>query len=499
MMDQITEFFTTTIGTSLVDLAIALLILIIGYIVARIVAGIVRRILKRTNLDNRIADALSQPGEERRFEVEDIIGKIVFWLLMIFVFVAFFERIGLAGIAAPLSAFLNNVTTDYLPSLVGAGILLVVAWLIATALRFLVKKAVSLTKLDERLSKYGALEEGERVTFGESLASGVFWLVFLLFLPSVLSTLGIVEIAAPLQNVLDDILGVIPDILAAGIVFLIGWFIARVLFQVLTNLLKAVNADQVGQRVGLSEEYSLSNLVGRIVYIFVMLVTVIAALEKLSIEAISEPTTQMLITIVDAIPGIIGAALVLIVAYAIARLVSKLVEDLLAGIGFDRLPEKLGLSWSATNSPSKWAGYLVLLAIMLLSASSAAELLGSEFLVEWIGVFVAFFWQVVLAALIFAFGLYFANLAKNMIEKTGANQAGFLARLAQIAVIIFTASMSLRELGLANDIINLAFGITLGALGLAAALAFGLGSREVAGREVDRFITHMRGGDNSEE
>jgi uncharacterized protein YebE (UPF0316 family) len=132
------------------------------------------------------------------------------------------------------------------------------------------------------------------------------------------------------------------------------------------------------------------------------------------------------------------------------------------------------------------------LAIMLLSATSAAELLGSEFLVNAIGMFIDFFWKVILAVLIFAIGLYFANLAKHMILKTGSDQAGSIARLAQVAVIIFAASMALRELGLANDIINLAFGITLGAIGLAAALAFGLGSREVAGREVDRFITQMR-------
>jgi hypothetical protein len=156
------------------------------------------------------------------------------------------------------------------------------------------------------------------------------------------------------------------------------------------------------------------------------------------------------------------------------------------------------LTWSVSNSPSKFVGYLVVLAIMLLSATSAAELLGSEFLVNAIGMFIDFFWKVVLAVLIFAIGLYFANLAKNMILKTGSDQAGSIARLAQVAVIIFAASMALRELGLANDIINLAFGITLGALGLAAALAFGLGSREVAGREVDRFITRMRNDDNTD-
>jgi len=150
------------------------------------------------------------------------------------------------------------------------------------------------------------------------------------------------------------------------------------------------------------------------------------------------------------------------------------------------------LSWSAATSPSKFVGYLVLLAIMLLSATSAAELLGSAFLVEALGVFIAFFWQVVLAVLIFAIGLYFANLAKDTIAKTGANQAGFVARLAQVAIIVFAASMSLRTVGLANDIINLAFGLTLGGLVLAAALAFGLGGREVAGRELDRFVTQMR-------
>jgi len=491
-MDQITAFFNSTIGISLINLVVGLLILLIGYIVARIIAGVIRRLLKRIKLDNRIADTLSEPGEEQKIQVEDIISKIVFWVLTIFVFVAFFERIGLAMIAGPLSAFLNDVTTEYLPRVIGAGMLLFIAWLVATALRFLVKKAVSLTKLDERLSEYGALEEGEKVTFGEILANAVFWLIFLLFLPAVLSSLGIEEIAQPVQAVFTDILGVLPNILAAVVILAIGWLVARLVLQVVTKLLQAIGTDKAGERVGLSKEYSLSNLIGRILYIFVLLVTFISALDKLNIAAISEPTTQMLTTIVDAIPGIIGAALVLIVAYAIARLVSKLVEELLAGVGFDSLPEKLGLTWSAATGPSKFVGYLVLLAIMLLSATSAAELLGSAFLVEALGVFIAFFWQVVLAVLIFAIGLYFANLAKDTISKTGANQAGFVARLAQVAIIVFAASMSLRTVGLANDIINLAFGLTLGGLVLAAALAFGLGGREVAGRELDRFVTQMR-------
>ena len=110
-----------SLGVGVLNFLTALLILIVGYIVARIIASFVRRLLKHTNLDDRLADALSEPGEKREIEVEDVIAKIVFWLLMLFVFVAFFERLGLMGIAEPISSFLRGVTSEYLPRLGGAG------------------------------------------------------------------------------------------------------------------------------------------------------------------------------------------------------------------------------------------------------------------------------------------------------------------------------------------------------------------------------------------
>lgn len=479
-----------TIQLGGVNFLIALLILIVGYIVARIIAAIVRRLLLRTELDNRLAQALSEEGGE--IEIENIIARIVFWLLMLFVLVAFFEQLGLTGIATPFAIFLQDLTAEYLPSLGGAALLLFVAWLVATILRFLVRKGAALLKIDERLSDYAALEEEERVSFGESLGTAVFWFVLLLFLPSVLTTLGIYEIAEPLQSVFDRALGYVPNVLGAALVLLIGWFIARIVRQIVSNLLKAIGTDKLGERLGISAERSLSELVGLILYIFILLVTVIAALEQLNIQAISEPTTQMLTTIIAVIPSLVGAALVLIVSYAIARLVANLARDLLAGVGLDEAPEKIGLKWSAKNPPSEWVGYLILVAIMLFAATSAAELLGSEFLVNALNTFIEFFWKVILAVVIFAIGLYLANLAYRAIMATGTNQANFIGRLAQIAVTIFAAAIALREVGIANEIINLAFGITLGAIGVSAALAFGLGSTKIAEREVDHFITALR-------
>jgi hypothetical protein len=200
----------------------------------------------------------------------------------------------------------------------------------------------------------------------------------------------------------------------------------------------------------------------------------------------------MLTTIINVIPNLIGAALLLIIAYAVARLVANLVRDLLGGLGFDTIPEKLGLKWSTETSPSQWVGYLTLFAIMLFAVVGALEMLQAQALVIFMNVFIAFFWKVVLAVVIFGIGLYLAGIAYRGILATGTNQANFIGRVAQMAIIVFAAAISLRTIGVADDIINLAFGITLAALGLAVALSLGLGTTKISEREVDKFISVMR-------
>lgn len=491
-MDVIQEFFAQPPGSTILNLLVAILILIVGYIVARILGSITRRLLRRTNLDNRLTEWLSEPDQPRKFNVENAVAIVVFWLVMLFVLVEFFGRLNLTGLAGPIQSFLDRFTTEFLPSLLYASGLLLLAWGVAVALRFLVVRGGAVVKLDERLSKYAALKEEERVSFTDTLGTAVYWFTLLLFLPSVLAALGIEQIAVPIQSVFNEVFAYIPNILAAGLILLVGWFIARVIRQVVEGLLKAIGTDNAGQRAGLSETRSLSEIIGLILYIFVFLVALIAALEALDIAAITIPTTMMLSTIINVIPNLIGAALILVLAYYIGRLVANLVRDLLSGIGFDTVPEKLGMEWSGTTTLSQWVGYLILVAIMLFATVSATEMLGSDALTTIMNVFIAFFWKVVLAVVIFAIGLYFANLAYKAVMKTGMNQSNFIGRTAQMAIVVFAAAISLREIGVANEIINLAFGITLAALGLAAALAFGLGGKSIAEREVDSFLTAMR-------
>jgi protein-S-isoprenylcysteine O-methyltransferase Ste14 len=89
---------------------------------------------------------------------------------------------------------------------------------------------------------------------------------------------------------------------------------------------------------------------------------------------------------------------------------------------------------------------------------------------------------------IFALGLYLANLAAAAVEASGTEQARTLALTAQVSIIVLAGAMALQQMGVANEIITLAFGLLLGAVAVAAAIAFGWGGREMAAREVESWV-----------
>jgi hypothetical protein len=138
------------------------------------------------------------------------------------------------------------------------------------------------------------------------------------------------------------------------------------------------------------------------------------------------------------------------------------------------------------------AGTLVLVGIMLFATIAALNLLGFTALTTLVSEFTVLIGQILLGLVILGIGLYLANLAARAIMSSGAEQRGLLAMAARVAIIALAGAMALRQMGLANEIITLAFGLTLGALAVSFALAFGLGGREAAGREVERLFESIR-------
>jgi hypothetical protein len=225
--------------------------------------------------------------------------------------------------------------------------------------------------------------------------------------------------------------------------------------------------------------------------VLILIPVLIAALNALALEAITRPAADMLGAILAALPSIFAAALVLVVSYVVGRVVSGLIANLLASIGFNTVLARLGLGKEPAEgqrTPAEIVGYLVLVAIMLFAIIEALQLLGFGAVADLVVQFTVFAGQVILGLVIFALGLYLANLAAKTVQDSGVAQSGLLALVARGAILALAAAMALRQMGLANEIINLAFGLLLGGIALAAALAFGLGGREVAGRELKDWV-----------
>lgn len=497
-MEAYVDQFMEVIMGYLPTLVIAILVLVAGWIVALIGRAVTRSVLRKTSVDSKVAAWTTGKEGSEAPHVESAAAKVVYWVLIAFTLVAFLSVLGLGTVAAPLQGFLDRIFS-FLPRLLSAGLLLVVAWLVASGLRFVISKALSATGLDERL--------GQEVGDGGSspstmLAETVYWLVFLLFLPAILDALGLEGLLAPVNELLSKVFAFLPNLFGAAVILAVGWLLARVAQRIVTSLMGATGADSLGDRVGVSRvlgERKLSSLVGLIVYVLIFIPIVVTALDALGLRAVSDPATAMLDRVLAAVPLLFGAALILGVAYLVGRLLSELVSTLLESIGFDRFLQRIGFRITGTavtdagptRSASDLVGWIALVAIMLFATIEALRMMEFELLAGIVAEFTVFLGNVLLGVIILAVGLYFGSLASGAIASSGTRNAALLGTLARTAILVLAGAMALRQAGLAEDIINLAFGLLLGAVAVAAAIAFGIGGRELAARQLEKWRSHL--------
>lgn len=585
-MNDTFQNVTGELSRSLPNLIYAILILIIGWIIAIVAASVVKGLLDRTNLDNRLAASITGRRDAGAdIPVEKWISTAVFWLIMIFVIVGFLNQLQLSAVSQPLNDFLGQVFA-FLPKLAGAAILLGVAWLVATLAKLLLTRGLQAFSLDEKLNQAGSGSGRDQIgppaggtTVGtgttspptsgasgtqpfllsDTLGNALYWFIFLLFLPAILSTLGLEGLLRPVQNLLDQILGILPKILAAVVIGVVGWFIARIVRLIVTNLLTATGADRLGVRFGIhgaTGGRGLSWIIGYIVYILILIPAAIAALNTLQLEAISAPATAMLEQILNAIPLIFTAALVLVIGYVVGKFVGDLATNILTSVGFDNVFSWLGVqegvgarvspptrpSLGSTGpvgsrpttglgdpglpgpttglgdpglptrpvsdtalqsgspqaaalqakTPSEIIGIIVLVGIMLFAAVTATNILGFAALTVIVLGIIGILGRILAGLVVFAVGLYLANLAFRLIISSGTDQASTLAQVARIAIIAFVSALALQQIGVASSIVNLAFGLLLGAIAVAVALAFGLGSMDIAAGEVRGWLNSFK-------
>ncbi|MEG3859097.1 mechanosensitive ion channel [Microcoleus sp. herbarium12] len=506
-------------STSIENLVWAIGILLIGLIVSALVSSLVGGLLKKTTIDNRLAAWITgRPEGEGSPQVEKWISGAVFWIIFIFFLVAFFNRLNLTAVSQPLNTFLNQIA-GALPKLAKALIFLGIAWVLATVAKLALSRAMRTFGVDERLNQQvGTAPTETPLLLSDTLANALYWFIFLLFLPLVLESLDLQQALLPVNNLLNQILAAIPKILEALLIGFVGWLLAQVVQRIVTNLLAAAGADSLGARFGISRSsggQSLSWIIGTIVYVLILIPTAIAALNALDIQAISLPAIAMLNTILGALPNIFTAAIILAVAYFLGRWIGDLVTNILTGIGFNnvfswlgmqpkqplRLPPPSSIDPDATvlqepdvaaRTPSQFVGIVVQVGIMLFAVVAATDVLKIPALTAIVSGIVLVAGRVLSGLVVFAIGLYLANLAFSLIASSGTRQARLLGQTARIAVIAFVGALALQQMGIGSDIVNLAFGLLLGAIAVGIALAFGLGGREIAADELRGWLASFK-------
>ncbi|KQC94460.1 mechanosensitive ion channel [Acinetobacter soli] len=460
----------------------AVVVFIIGWILALVIAAGVKKLLSALGTNHRLSSATGKTPDFER-----IVSKFVFWFVLTIALIAALNVLNIYSVSGPFSAMITQVLV-FVPNLIAAAVVALVGWIIARLVRAGFSNVLARTQLDEKLSS----EVGVR-PLSENIADIVYWLILLLFLPIVLSILGLTGLLLPVQNMLNDAVGYLPNIFIAGVIVFVGYILAKIVRGIVEGLVNSIGLQQQAQKIGLFKQSNLGRVLGSFVFALVMITALIVAFEALGIETISQPATSMLNEIMYAIPNIIAAGLILIIAYVVSRFIANLVQDILAGTGIDDIPAKFDLQrFLGSTKVSHVVAVMIVFFTMLFAVSEAANRLGFEQISNLIAMFIAFGANILLGAVILVIGFWLANIVANVVQRGEYNSSRWLGNLVRVLIMGLVLAMGLRAMGIADSIVNLAFGLTLGAVAVAFALAFGLGGRQPAERVLTDLIDKVK-------
>ncbi|MDP3223519.1 MAG: mechanosensitive ion channel [Rubrivivax sp.] len=232
----------------------------------------------------------------------------------------------------------------------------------------------------------------------------------------------------------------------------------------------------------------LAGMVGNAAYALLLLPTLVAALQPLGLDAVTQPLSRLLDTVIGLIPKLLSAAIVVGVAALIGRALSTMVTALLASTGLDTLPQRLGAAplRVAGRSLSELGGTAVMVAVVMVAITQASEIIGLPVLTQMLSSTGSTLVRVGVALLIVVAALILASMAAQAILARAPRNAQLLAWAARAAILFFAAALALHQAGLPAEIVTIAFGAVVGGITIGLSVAIGVGGRHVAGRVLDK-------------
>jgi len=376
--------------------------------------------------------------------------------------------------------FDQNLAIAIIEKIAIAALILVVTWILAKAAKWAFAKLVDTVALLRR-----STSTGESV--GTSLGKIVSLLIWLFGLLAVLQVFDLGGVMTPVQTLLNTVMAFVPKLIGAGLIFFIGAMVARIVRDIVVTALQTVSFDKWVNRGGaetLTGNSQISKTIGVIVYVLIVIPVAILALDALGLESVSAPASEMLRLILDAIPRIVGAALLLGIGYLVSRFVVQILKEILPGLGADRAVGATEIL-PAGATVSGVVARVAQIAIILFFAIAATRLLGFPELTAILDRVLELGGHVVFGATFIIVGFLIARMLERLIG--GAGETTLAATIVKWSAIILFTFMGLQFMGVGEDIVRLAFGALVIGGAVAGALAFGLGGRNWASRQLEKL------------
>ncbi len=377
---------------------------------------------------------------------------------------------------------LNPILASLLKALIIVGVVLI-GFLIAKLISNLISKGLKRIGTDNIFKK-------SEVVLSKIIGKIFFYLLMIFVLVGVLEWLGVSYVLSPIVDMTYRCLMFIPSIVMAALIVYLGYILAKIVSDLVGASGEIV--EKIADKINLKNSACLVNILRKLVFIFIFVPILIIALDMLNIYAITEPAKGVLQTFMDAIPQIFLAVVIIMVAVFVGRFVVGLLKDLLNSLKVNNLKSTLGLETilGKTDLSALIGGvvYFLIVYVATVQAFEALHLYKISALLEQL---LVIFSRIAFGLLILAIGGAVANFAASIYMK-GEDANKFIGTVIKTAVLIIFLAVGLNTMGLATEIINLAFGLGIGAIAVAFALSFGLGGRDAAGKELAEFFKKFK-------
>ena len=306
--------------------------------------------------------------------------------------------------------------------------------------------------------------------FPKNAGSLVYYLILLVTVVAVLEALGLKYVTQPFLDLLNKVASYIPNVIGATVILVVGILLAKIAKEFTNSLVETFQLEELGRKYGIED---LGGALGNLVYIFILLFVIIAALNALQINAITAPAVSMLTAILDAIPRIVAALIVFGIIFYVGKVVADITAKIVDELNIDEIAKEIGIS-SDRLKFADLVKYTILTFAVLLGLSQAFHYLEAEALYQLTYQFTVIAFKLIVASVILFVGAYLGNIFEKRVE----NET--LGKTIKVAFITAAVFIALPYVGVSPQIIEIVVLSICFGVGLAFALAFGLGGKDFA-------------------